>query len=68
LSAGAHQDALNPLTPLAQAGGRFTRSWRVTPATPRVGLAEVVVTVAWNESTARSISAVTYVCTSTTCS
>jgi type II secretory pathway pseudopilin PulG len=65
---GVHDDPLNPLSPLGQEGGRFERSWEVTGTTPRIGLAEVVVTVSWTDTTARSISGATYVCASSTCS
>lgn len=68
LTPGAHDDPLNPLTPLGQAGGAFERSWEVTATTPRLGLAEVVVTVSWTDTMPRSISGTTYVCMSATCS
>jgi len=68
LLAGAHADVNNPLTPRGVAGGTFTRSWMVTRNRPKVGMAEVVITVGWTDTTAHSIGGVTYVCTSDTCS
>jgi prepilin-type N-terminal cleavage/methylation domain-containing protein len=68
LSAGAHADARNPLTPLGQGGGTFTRSWTVTPNTPRVGVSQVVVRVDWTERSPRTMQGVAYLCASATCS
>lgn len=68
LGAGAHVDPRNPLTALGAAGGIYTRTWTVTANTPRSGLAEVVVRVAWQDTAPRSIQGVAYVCTSATCS
>ncbi len=68
LRAGTHNDPLNPMTPLGEAGGHFNRSWTITSHSPQQGLAEVVVTVTWSRAgVSRSVSSVTYVCESTTC-
>jgi type II secretory pathway pseudopilin PulG len=68
IAAGTHTDASSPMTPLGAPGGRFTRTWVITPNTPRVGLSEAVVTVTWNESSPRSARGVTYICSSASCS
>ncbi len=65
---GAHADPNNPLTPLGVTPGMFTRSWVVVRNRPKVGMAEVVITIAWTDTTEHSIRGVTYVCTSGTCS
>jgi prepilin-type N-terminal cleavage/methylation domain-containing protein len=67
-TAGTHNDPANPITATGTAGGWFTRSWVVTRDTPATGLSTVVVTVSWSSHTTRSISGVTYVCTSSICS
>lgn len=68
LTEGTHQDSLNPVDGLGRAGGAFSRSWVVTADTPRQGLSEVVVTVSWRDPVQRSMSAVTFVCRTDTCS
>jgi Tfp pilus assembly protein PilV len=68
LTPGTHQDALNPMDGLGRAGGAFTRSWTVTADTPRKGLSQVVVTVSWHDPIPRSITGVTFVCRTVTCS
>ena len=68
LTPGYHADPLNPMNPLGQAGGMFTRTWTVTSNTPKIGVSQVVVTVAWNNPESRSVSGVTYVCSTPTCS
>lgn len=68
LTAGDHQDALNPIDGLGRNGGSFHRSWVVTKDTPREGLSQVVVTVTWNDPVARSLNGVTFVCRTETCS
>jgi hypothetical protein len=68
LAAGAHQDALNPIDGLGRSGGAFDRSWIVNPDTPRVGVSEVVVTITWHDPILRSMSGVTFVCRTDTCS
>jgi hypothetical protein len=40
----------------------------VTRNTPKYGVAQVAVTVTWNSPESRSMSGVTYVCTTTSCS
>ncbi|MFQ5665053.1 MAG: prepilin-type N-terminal cleavage/methylation domain-containing protein [Candidatus Binatia bacterium] len=70
LQPGSHDDPLNPVTPLGGPNGTFTRTWVVTPNTPKIGLSEVVLTISWNgpdDPAPRSISAATYVCRSTAC-
>ncbi len=64
---GYHNDPLNPLNALGRRGGSFMRSWTVTPNTPSLGLAEVVITVSWNGPETRTLSAITYVCQTPTC-
>ena len=68
LTDGSHADPLNPMNALSQAGGMFNRSWTVTVNTPKIGVSEVVVTVSWNDPEARSVTGVTYVCSTMTCS
>jgi prepilin-type N-terminal cleavage/methylation domain-containing protein len=68
LRGGFHLDPITPMDYLGQAGTKFRRTWAVTPASPTRGLAEVVVTVSWTAPIARSVSAVTYVCQTSTCS
>jgi prepilin-type N-terminal cleavage/methylation domain-containing protein len=68
LTAGTHQDTLNPVDGLGRAGGAFYRSWFVNADTPRQGLSEVVVTVTWRDPVQRSMSGVTFVCRTDTCS
>lgn len=68
LAAGSHSDPLNPLTPMGQGQGTYTRTWTVTANTPKTGLAQIVVTVSWKSPAARSITAATYVCQTATCS
>lgn len=68
LQTGSHNDPLNPLTPLGQAQGAFTRTWAVTPNTPKVGLSQVAVSVSWTGSSGtRSVVGVTYVCRTASC-
>jgi type II secretory pathway pseudopilin PulG len=68
LQPGPHNDPNNPLTARGQAGGRFTRSWVVNPDVPKPGMAEVVITVSWVDTSPRLVRAVTYACTTATCS
>jgi prepilin-type N-terminal cleavage/methylation domain-containing protein len=68
LQAGSHSDPLNPLTPTGQAAGGYTRTWTVTANTPKIGLAEIAVTVSWKSPAARSLTAATYICQTATCS
>ncbi len=66
---GSHADASNPMTALGAAGGAYTRTWQVNLNTPAIGLSEVVVTVAWNSPDGpRSLSAVTFICRTASCS
>ena len=68
IAPGEHADAANPMTPLGMPGGQFTRTWLITPNTPRAGLSEAVVTVTWSESAPRGARGVTYICSSASCS
>jgi Tfp pilus assembly protein PilV len=68
LSAGDHADPNNPLTARGATGGKFERTWTVTPNLPRPGIAEVVVRVSWAEQGERVVQSVAFVCTSATCS
>ena len=68
IAPGEHVDAANPMTPLGTPGGQFTRTWVITPNTPRAGLSEAVVTVTWSESSPRGARGVTYICSSVSCS
>ncbi len=67
-AAGHHEDPNNPVTSYGDAGGVFRRSWDVTEVTPRKGIAEVVITIAWDGPLAGESTAITYVCTTSTCS
>ena len=66
LSDGLHDDP-EPLDPLGRNGGEFTRTWMVERDTPETGLAKVEVRVTWNEPDTRSVSVVTYVCQTSSC-
>jgi len=66
LSEGSHADP--PLTALGQAGGNFQRSWIVFDDVPRHGISRVDITVSWSDPVARSLTATTYVCRTSTCS
>ena len=68
LTAGTHSDPSNPLTGSGAANGSFTRTWTVTANTPGHGLSEVAVSVSWNGPTPGTITGVTYVCSTATCS
>ncbi len=68
LTAGAHNDPLNPITPTGTAGGPYTRQWVVTKDTPAKALSRVVVTVSWTGNSTYTVTGVTYVCTNRTCS
>ena len=68
LTAGPHQDVLNPIDGLGRSGGMFTRSWVVNQDSPRDGMSEVIVSVSWRDPVARSMSGLTFVCRTKTCS
>ena len=68
LTPGSHQDRFSTMDALGHSGGKFSRSWTVTADSPRRGLAMVVVTVRWQDSGERSMTGVTYVCRTPTCS
>jgi prepilin-type N-terminal cleavage/methylation domain-containing protein len=67
LTAGTHNDALNPLTELGAAGGIYSRSWTIVANSPRQGLADVKVTVTWKDPRSRTLSSATYLCLTATC-
>jgi prepilin-type N-terminal cleavage/methylation domain-containing protein len=67
LTAGNHNDAANPITPLGAAGGTFDRSWVVTANTPKIGISRVVVSVTVKGRTQYTMTGVTYVCRTSTC-
>jgi Tfp pilus assembly protein PilV len=67
LTAGTHQDPLNPIDGLGRASGTFYRSWVVNTDSPRKGLAEVIVTVTWSDPNSRSMSGITFVCGTDKC-
>jgi Tfp pilus assembly protein PilV len=48
LTSGNHNDASNPLTAEATAGGIYTRTWVVTNDTPTTGLKTIQVLVSWS--------------------
>jgi len=68
LTPGAHQDPANPLNELGLPGGIYSRTWTVIAGSPRKGLAEVRVTLNWNDRGPRTLSSATYVCQTATCS
>lgn len=68
LTAGTHEDPLNPIDGLGRAGGIFNRTWVVNSDTPRKGLKEVIVTVTWRDPIPRSMSGITFVCGTDKCS
>src|SRR5262245_31679564 len=67
LTSGVHNDPLNPMNPLGQAGGTYSRSWTVVRDSPRHGLAEVTLTVSWRDSRPRTLKSATYLCLTPTC-
>jgi len=67
LAAGSHNDPLNPVNALGQAGGIFNRSWAVVANSPTLGVSQVTVTVTWRDPAPRTLVGVTYVCRTTTC-
>jgi Tfp pilus assembly protein PilV len=67
LTAGRHEDPGNPISPLGRNDGAFRRSWEVTSASPRAGLARVEVTVMWNDPQPGSLSSVTLICENPSC-
>jgi Tfp pilus assembly protein PilV len=76
LTAGSYSDANNPLTPLGDANGTFTRTWTVAGVPQylngsvvgnRPGIVQVAVKVSWSGPLAGSMTAVTYACTTPTC-
>jgi prepilin-type N-terminal cleavage/methylation domain-containing protein len=66
-STGTHYDGANPLDSAGETGGIFTRSWTVTRDTPRRGMAEIVITISWTDTTYRNLSSATYVCLTSKC-
>ena len=68
LTTGSHSDPLNPLTPLGVKGGEFTRTWIVTANTPSTRSTMVEVKVTFKGPETRTLSGVTYLCKTSTCS
>ena len=68
LTTGTHSDAKNPLTPLGATGGTFTRTWTVTANTPSIKSTMVEVKVTFNGPETRTVTGVTYLCKTSTCS
>ena len=68
LTAGTHNDPLNPINAAGDTNGWFTRTWTVTRDTPARGLSRVVVTVSWSGGPSNAATGVTYICTNSTCS
>jgi prepilin-type N-terminal cleavage/methylation domain-containing protein len=67
LTCGRHEDPGNPISPLGKSNGFFKRSWIVTSASPRAGLARVEVTVKWDDPQPGSLSSVTLICENPSC-
>jgi Tfp pilus assembly protein PilV len=76
LTSGSHIDPNNPLTALDGSGGSFTRTWNVTSVSQylngsvvgaRPNMVQVAVTVSWTLPVARSVTEVTYACTTANC-
>ena len=62
LTPGLYYDPSNPLRADGTGGGRFRRSWQVSPNdTPRFGLRLVTVTVEWADSQSRATRVAAYV-------
>ncbi|MCX8071789.1 MAG: type II secretion system GspH family protein [Candidatus Binatia bacterium] len=68
LQAGTYNDPNNPITAGGVSGGKFMRSWTVTPDTPGLGLARVEVRVVFSGPANFTALGVTYLCTTATCS
>jgi len=68
ITAGTHNDPLNPMDPLGRNGGKFYRQWVVERDTPDLGLSTVEVRVRWTTPLPGAITAVTYICQTGTCS
>jgi Tfp pilus assembly protein PilV len=76
LTTGSHTDPNNPLTALDGSGGSFTRTWNVTGVSQYNGgtvvgnrpyMVQVAVTVRWTLPVARSVTEITYACTTANC-
>lgn len=66
LAPGRYDDPDNPLRANGTPGGRFNRSWTVSPKdTPRFGLKTVVVTLTWTDSRPQTTRLAAYVRCST---
>ncbi len=68
LQGGTYNDPNNPITASGISGGKFVRSWTVTPNTPALGLSRVEVRVDFSGPARFSARGVTYLCTTATCS
>jgi len=67
LAEGTHADPLNPLDVYGTSGGDYERTWSVTRDSPRRGIAEVTVTVAWDDGQPHEVNAVALICQTSTC-
>ncbi|GBD24711.1 hypothetical protein HRbin30_00024 [bacterium HR30] len=68
LQGGTYNDPNNPITASGISGGKFVRSWTVTPNTPALGLSRVEVRVDFSGPARFTATGVTYLCTTATCS
>lgn len=68
LTAGTHVDPRNPLGADPSTAGRFTRTWTVQRDTPLRGLAQVNIVVSTTGHNPISVSGVSFLCTTRTCS
>ena len=66
-TSGHHDDLQNPIGTLGTSNGPFTRSWTVTPDSPREGLAVLEVIVSWETPQPGSVRSVTLICESASC-
>ena len=65
---GEHEDVNNPLTALGESGGSYVRTWEVFPDTPRIGMAEVVISIRWTDAHGeQTMQATTFICRSVSC-
>jgi type II secretory pathway pseudopilin PulG len=67
LQGGTHADPLNPLSADPSKQGKFQRTWTVQRDVPVKGLAQVAVSVSSSGKTAITVTGVTFLCTTRTC-
>jgi len=67
-AAGYHADPNNPINGYGEEGGSYLRSWTVTRNNPQAGVAQVVIEVTWSDPKPRTLTAITFVCQTDTCS